>query len=70
MHTQVLLRQVFNCAVPLFLAISVFLGKADLSSRADRVAFWKKQIPKIYIPCLLWSLRYLHNFSKKFLGFF
>ena len=62
MHAQVLLRQVFNCAVPLFLAISgFFLGRLELSSRADRVAFWKKQIPKIYTPCLLWSLYYLHK---------
>lgn len=51
------LRQVFNCAVPLFLAISgFFLASKDLSNKNDYFAFLKHQIPKVYIPVLIWSL--------------
>ncbi len=50
-------RQLFNAAVPLFLAISAFfLGKKSLDTWNERTTFWCRQIPKIYIPCLLWSL--------------
>lgn len=56
-HAAPFLREVFNCAVPLFLAISgYFIGRLNLKAKQDRVSFWKKQIPKVYIPCLLWSL--------------
>ena len=47
------------CAVPLFLAISgYFITSKDLASNQKRKDFWKKQIPKVYIPCLVWSLPY------------
>ena len=61
-YGNIVLRQIFNCAVPLFLAISVyFLGKVDLDTKQQRLSFWKKQIHKLYIPCLIWSLLYFDN---------
>ena len=63
-HTYVLsdsqitmaIRQVFNCAVPLFLVISgYFLSNKDVSNKESYNGFIRKQVPKVYIPCLLWS---------------
>lgn len=57
-NLEIFLRQILNCAVPIFLAISGFF-----ISKGNKVgtywAFLKHQIPKIYIPCLLWSVPYL-----------
>jgi len=51
------IRQVFNCAVPLFLAISgFFLSHKDVSNKEKYIEFIRKQVPKVYIPCLIWSL--------------
>ena len=56
----ILTRQSLNCAVPIFLAISgFFLGQKVYADRSAHLKFLRKQIPKIYIPCLLWSLPYL-----------
>lgn len=53
-------RLLLNCAVPLFLAISgFFLGSKRLDSNKDHLIFLKKQVPKVYIPCLVFSLPYL-----------
>lgn len=53
-------RNTLNCAVPLFLAISgFFLGRKDLSSKQKYVGFLKRQVPKVYIPMLVWSLPFL-----------
>lgn len=50
-------RQLLNCAVPLFLAISgYFIAKKDLSTAKSRVHFWSRQIPAVYIPCIVFSL--------------
>ena len=50
-------RQLLNCAVPLFLAISgYFIAKKDLSTAKSRIQFWRKQIPIVYIPCLIFSI--------------
>jgi len=63
----VLFRQSLNCAVPLFLAISgYFIGKKDLLNKGNYVDFIKKQLPRVHIPMLLWSilwfgLDYIHN---------
>ena len=55
-----IVRQCLNCAVPLFLASSAyFLSKVDVSNRHKYFLFLKKQIPKVYIPTLIWSLPYL-----------
>lgn len=53
-----ILRQVLNCAVPLFLAISGFF-LARKSGERSYDQFWKRQIPKVYVPTLIWSLPYL-----------
>ena len=54
---QIALRQLLNCAVPLFLALSAyFLAKKSFRSFKDIRSFWKKQIPKVYIPYVIWSI--------------
>lgn len=59
-YTSAIVRQLLNCAVPIFLALSgLFCGKKLLDSKEKRLNFWKKQIPKVYIPALIWSLPYL-----------
>ena len=53
----IVIRQVLNCAVPLFLAISsFFLSKKDLNDRGNRITFWHHQIPKVYFPALFWGI--------------
>lgn len=57
---QLLLINIFNCAVPLFLAISgYFIARKKLDSLSDCASFWKKQIPVVYIPCLIFSVPWL-----------
>lgn len=57
---QLLLINIFNCAVPLFLAISgYFIARKKLDSLGDCTSFWKKQIPVVYIPCLIFSVPWL-----------
>ena len=57
--TEICLRQLLNCAVPIFFAISgYFLVKKDFKSFEDIKMFWKKQILKVYVPTLVWSLPY------------
>lgn len=57
--TSAIIRQILNCAVPIFLALSgLFCGKKLLDKKDSRFHFWKKQIPKVYIPALIWSLPY------------
>lgn len=56
-YFQIALRQLLNCAVPIFLALSAFfLAKKSFHNFEDIRSFWKKQIPKVYIPCLIWSI--------------
>ena len=53
-------RQILNCAVPLFLACSgFFMAKKDVSDTTKYKTFLSKQIPKVYLPCLVWSIPYL-----------
>lgn len=50
-------RQVFNTAVPLFIAISgYFLSQKRMGNKEDYFFFLKKQLPKVYLPVLVWSL--------------
>ncbi len=54
---EIIIRQVINAAVPLFLTISgFFLAKKRLETNEQRLGFWKNHISRVYIPCLLWSL--------------
>lgn len=55
-HFTIWSRQILNASVPLFLAISgYFLAKKNISNLSEYINFIKKQIPKIYIPFLIWS---------------
>lgn len=50
-------RQILNCAVPLFFAMSgFFIYKKALANKQAVLQFWKHQIPKVYVPTFLWSL--------------
>ena len=68
-YTSVFVRQILNCAVPIFLALSgLFCGKKLLDNKEKQINFWKKQIPKVYIPALIWSLPYFVLNVAKFNG--
>ena len=55
--TRNIARELISFAVPLFLAISgYFIGCKSISDNKDYIAFVKKQIPRVYLPMLLWSL--------------
>lgn len=55
----IIARSLLNCAVPLFLAISgYFVAKKKVSSKKEHLIFLKNQIPKVYIPCLIFSVPY------------
>ena len=49
----IVLRQLLNCAVPLFLAISGYF-LIQKSRQRSYAQFWRRQIPKVYVPALLW----------------
>ena len=52
-----LVRQLLNTAVPLFIAISgYFLSQKKMENKADYISFLKRQLPKVYLPVLVWSL--------------
>lgn len=54
---QILIRLTLNCAVPIFLAISAFfLAKKSFETFDSTLVFWKRQISKVYVPCIVWSL--------------
>lgn len=49
-------RNFLNFSVPLFLAISgYFLAKKSNRSKAEHFLFLQKQIPRVYIPLVIWS---------------
>ena len=51
------IRETLNFAVPLFLAISgFFIAKKDVLDKDSYFSFLKKQIPRVYLPALIWSL--------------
>lgn len=61
----IMVRQVLNCAVPIFFAISgYFLAMKKLETKKEIFSFWRHQIPKVYIPVLIWSLPYLFLFLR------
>lgn len=54
------MREICNVAVPLFLAISVFfIGQKNFDNNSQTFKFWRRQIPKVYVPTLFWSIPYL-----------
>ena len=72
------IRNTLNCAVPLFLAISgFFIGKKELNSCNKFFNFLHIQVPRVYIPMLIWSLpfvsfnlRHGYEILPTFLDFF
>jgi len=58
-HVAIIWRQLIGCAVPVFLAISgFFLSQKKVDSMENYVSFISKQIPRVYIPMLIWSFPY------------
>lgn len=54
---SIAIRQLFNAAVPIFIAISgYFLSQKKIESKVDYCSFLSRQLPKVYLPVLLWSL--------------
>lgn len=54
---SIVIRQILNVAVPLFIAISgYFMSQKKMVGKLDYIAFLKKQLPKVYLPVLVWSL--------------
>ena len=54
---SVFFRQLINFAVPLFLGISgFFLAKKDIQTTNEYLLFLKKQITRVYVPYLFWSI--------------
>lgn len=55
-HFTVLWRNLLNFSVPMFLAISgYFLAGKIVGGSNEYFTFIKKQLPRVYIPLLLWS---------------
>ena len=62
-------RQLIGCCVPMFLALSgFFLANKDVSSLSKYGQFLKKQVARVYIPCLIFSLPFLYWGISKSLG--
>ena len=56
-HVNLAIRQLLNCAVPLFLAISgYFIGQKDFSKKNSFKNFFRKQFIRVYVPMILWSI--------------
>ena len=60
-------RQLMNCAVPIFCVSSAFfLGNKNFVNKHEYFIFLRKQILRVYLPCLICSLPYLLlNFRKE-----
>ena len=58
---NIFIRQLIGCCVPMFLALSgFFLAKKDVSSWTKYGLFLRKQVARVYIPCLIFSLPFLY----------
>ncbi len=53
-------KQMINFSVPMFIAISgFFLANKETNTKESYLRFIKKQVPRVLIPYLLWSVLYL-----------
>ena len=53
-------RPYLNCAVPIFLALSgFFIGSKPLKTREAYASFLIKQIKRVYVPMLIWSIPWI-----------
>ena len=58
---NIVVRQFIGCCVPMFLALSgFFLANKDVSTWAKYGAFLRRQVARVYIPCLIFSLPFLY----------
>jgi len=58
---NIFVRQLIGCCVPMFLALSgFFLANKDVSSWKKYSLFLRKQVMRVYIPCLVFSLPFLY----------
>ncbi len=71
-HLAIIWRQIIGFAVPLFLAVSgYFMSNKLLNTNREYLTFLKKQLPRVYIPMIIWSLPilllsiYKHGFAIK-----
>lgn len=55
----IVVRNLMNVAVPLFLAISGYFLASKQMENGGYISFLKRQIPRVYIPVLFCSLAYL-----------
>lgn len=59
-NITVLWRQIINFSVPMFIAISgFFLANKEVDAKDSYLRFIKKQVPRVLIPYLSWSILYL-----------
>ena len=66
---NIFVRQLIGCCVPMFLALSgFFLANKDVSSWSKYGMFLRKQVARVYIPCLIFSLPFLYWGICKSLG--
>lgn len=66
---NIFVRQLIGYCVPMFLALSgFFLAKKDVSSWSKYGDFLRKQVKRVYIPCLIFSLPFLYWGICKSLG--
>lgn len=58
-YLAIVWRQFIGCGVPIFLTISgYFLSKKNIDTKHSYFTFISKQIPRVYFPCLIWSIPY------------
>jgi len=58
---NIFVRQLIGSCVPMFLALSgFFLANKDVSSWSKYTQFLRKQVVRVYIPCLIFSLPFLY----------
>ncbi len=59
--TAILIRQLINFSVPLFIALSVyFMADKVFNTQHTHKMFLKKQVVRVYLPYLIWSLPYMY----------
>lgn len=62
---EIIINEVIHSAVPLFLTLSGYLlASKQRKGCFSTVSFYKKHIPKVYIPCIIWSIPWLLLYLK------
>lgn len=60
LNASIILRQLINFSVPLFIALSgFFLAGTKVTNKSEYGIFLKKRIPRVYIPYFVWSLLFI-----------